>query len=401
MPMTKTEIVKLKLKIRQLKVDVGDDVIINVSLGKNLKVPTLLVSAERAFPPQQISFIVPVPSVHKIDVIALSKQIKQKVLAKLNPDSIDQPAQPQVESTYDLMVVDGNNIAHVMYHTHKLSVRQQATGVKFGVLTLLYKLYAKFNPQRIVVAFDNSIPLHRFESVPEYKANRRVHPDERDQDYEAVRKQIADLKLWLTNFGVTTVDMIQQEADDLIAAYSLNYPGRRIVVSNDKDLFQLVSEDVDVYAPTKKKLLVLENFEQEAGVPLQSYVLFRSLVGDKSDGLAGVHRCGEVTARKIIKEFPTLTKLRLGYLGDKLDQKHKKLIKNSGGMRNVKSMFNCMDLSYRPPEFGIVRANEYRPNKSFCTPKKFVQELTNAGFVSMINKENTEIFKKLMEYYGE
>lgn len=94
------------------------------------------------------------------------------------------------------------------------------------------------------------------------------------------------------------------EADDVISWLSNEIPGKTVIVSVDQDMLQLIREDVMVYSPIKDVIIDHQNFEEIVGVPISQFLRYKSLMGDKSDNLPGLTKCGPKTAKKYVTNYP-------------------------------------------------------------------------------------------------
>lgn len=109
----------------------------------------------------------------------------------------------------------------------------------------------------------------------------------------------------LNELGVKNMYPGILEADDVIAWLSTNIPGQKVIVSVDQDMLQLVSDDTFVYSPIKDVIIDKNNFKQKVGVSSDQFLRYKSLMGDKSDNLPGIDRCGPKTAVKLVEECKT------------------------------------------------------------------------------------------------
>ena len=118
------------------------------------------------------------------------------------------------------------------------------------------------------------------------------------------------------------------EGDDVMSWLSENLSGNNVIVSVDQDFLQLVQDTVSVYSPIKDIHITNQNFEEIVGVPVKDFLMYKALIGDKSDNIPGVPKVGDKTAKKIISagidtlstehqeiyaENVKLMDLRLGY----------------------------------------------------------------------------------------
>lgn len=130
----------------------------------------------------------------------------------------------------------------------------------------------------------------------EYKGTRDV---KRNNHVFSFEDKTTDI---LKPLGVKNMYPGILEADDVISWMCKHTPGRKMIVSVDQDMLQLVDENTSVYSPIKDVVIDYNNFEAITGVPREQFLRYKSLVGDKSDNLPGVERCGKKTAQKLIKE---------------------------------------------------------------------------------------------------
>ena len=95
------------------------------------------------------------------------------------------------------------------------------------------------------------------------------------------------------------------EADDVISWMSKKSDELKVIVSVDQDMLQLIDDNNVVYSPMKDVLIDKLNFESHTGCPIDQFLRYKSMVGDKSDNLPGINKCGPKTARKFIDRYPT------------------------------------------------------------------------------------------------
>ena len=207
-----------------------------------------------------------------------------------------------------LLILDGNNILiRALYASMTEELRTQdgrTSGVLFRAMNTLLGQLNTFRPTHFVCAFDYGRSKYRVEHYPDYKANR----DEDDSPERQERKErfLKELSLWkeaMDDLFLSYVSERKVEADDIIAALTVNHPGQKIVISSDHDLLQLVSPSCHVHkvAQTKKHQSVTftPNVVQEQfGVSAEELPYIWALAGDKGDNIIGLHRVGVKTAVK-------------------------------------------------------------------------------------------------------
>ena len=180
------------------------------------------------------------------------------------------------------------------------------TNATYGFTTMLRKLYQDEQPERIGISFDLPAPTFRHEEYKEYKATRRQMDDE-------LKVQLPFVRRVCEAFRLPVLELSGWEADDVIATLAkqaVEQGYRVLVVSGDKDLLQLVSDDVLVLNPGREgsgaTLYDRAGVEEKFGVPPERVVDVLALVGDSVDNVPGVPGIGEKGARDLIREYGSL-----------------------------------------------------------------------------------------------
>jgi DNA polymerase-1 len=169
----------------------------------------------------------------------------------------------------------------------------------------LRKFLEEHNHDKVVVFWDgNSNSSIRKSIYPQYKANRSQ--DMNEFKYESYLQQKSRVKQYLEEIFVRQVEMDNNEADDLIAYYTKVAVSEKIIIfSADKDLTQLISENVTVYSPTSKQYYGYGDMItiNKVSIPHNNVLLAKILTGDKSDNIDGIQLLGEKT---LVKLFPQM-----------------------------------------------------------------------------------------------
>ena len=171
-----------------------------------------------------------------------------------------------------------------------------------------------YKPDRCVIVFDGvGGSMKRRKIYSEYKAHKRtkvrlnrIYEDTSLGDEEAsLKKQLQRLVVYLTLLPVSVISLDNVEADDTMAYLALDHfkDWNSTIMSADKDFLQIVSDNVKVWSPTKKRLYGPQDVINEYGISPQNFVYYRALDGDVSDNVPGVRGCGLKT---ILKAFPML-----------------------------------------------------------------------------------------------
>lgn len=209
-----------------------------------------------------------------------------------------------------LVVIDGNSIVNrAFYGLPDLTTTDgRHTNGVLGFLNILIKIAEEEKPDYLAVAFDVKHPTFRHEMYEEYKGTRKGMPEE-------LREQMPLLKQMLSAMGVLTIECPGFEADDILGALSVKgaKDGMKVsLVSGDRDLLQLSTEDVLVRIPkTKRTGTEIEDYTpaqvlEKYGVTPAQIVDLKGLMGDSSDNIPGVPGIGEKTAVKILNAYPTV-----------------------------------------------------------------------------------------------
>ena len=210
-----------------------------------------------------------------------------------------------------IILVDGSSYLYRAYHALPplMNSAGQPTGAIRGVVSMLRKLIADYQPKEMVVVFDAKGKTFRNDLFPEYKANRPPMPDD-------LRAQIAPLHELIKIMGLPLLAIEGVEADDVIGtlAAEATQLGHRVVISTgDKDMAQLVSEHVSlvntmVKADTPKGYTEMdrEGVVEKFGLPPERIIDYLTLVGDKVDNIPGVPKVGPKTAVKWLTEYGSL-----------------------------------------------------------------------------------------------
>ena len=220
-----------------------------------------------------------------------------------------------IKKTDHFYLIDGSGyIFRAYYALPPLSRKSDGlpTGAVNGFCNMLYKLLeesrmdeSKNKPTHFAVIFDSARKNFRNEIYSDYKANRTDAPEDLAPQFEYIRKSVSA-------FNVESDELLNYEADDLIATYTeqiLKKGARVTIVSGDKDLMQLVKPGVRLYDPMKSKVLGNKEVKEKFGVEPNKVMDVQALAGDSSDNIPGVPGIGIKTAAELINKYKSLEKL--------------------------------------------------------------------------------------------
>ncbi len=230
-----------------------------------------------------------------------------------------------------LYLIDGHNVLYrTFFGLPRLSAPDGTpTNVVLGTTRILLKILREEKPYAIAAVFDSPEPTLRHTIFPEYKANRLKVPEE-------LLAQVPVVKEVIDALGVPRIEVPGAEADDIIGTLSrlAEEKGLEVVIiSSDKDLYQLVSPKVRIRDGMKEKAVGVEEVRETFGVGPGQVVELLALAGDPSDNIPGVPGIGEKTAFGLIREFGTVENLLANT--DKLKGKQREKIEQNVEMARL------------------------------------------------------------------
>ena len=204
------------------------------------------------------------------------------------------------------ILIDGNNVAYRAFYAIPDSISTSSgiiTNAVLGFTNMLLKLIEDQNPDTIICAFDSKVPTFRHKMFDQYKIHRKKMPDE-------LSKQFPLIKEVLDAFGIIYLEKDGFEADDILADIANNIRSKYdhiIIVTGDKDILQLVSNNIKVMGMkrgiTDTLMYDRQAVEEKFGVSPERIKDFLALMGDSSDNIPGVPGIGPKTARMLIKKY--------------------------------------------------------------------------------------------------
>ena len=205
-----------------------------------------------------------------------------------------------------IAIIDGNSIMHRAFHavpTYMMTTDGKHTNAVFGFISMLLKMVDEFSPDAVVCAFDAGIPDFRFEAVGEYKAQRPPMDPNLKEQFPLVEKL-------LDAMSIPVVKLDGWEGDDILGTLSARGDAEgdeSLLVTGDRDIFQLASENTKVVATMKGlsevKVYGPAEVRERYGVGPELVPDFIALKGDPSDNIPGVPGVGEKTAAKLLNQY--------------------------------------------------------------------------------------------------
>ncbi len=206
-----------------------------------------------------------------------------------------------------LYLIDGSSYIYRAYFAVRNLTSPAGIPVNalFGFIKMLLKLVREEEPDHLAVVFDAGRVTFRTELYPQYKANREAMPDD-------LRLQIGPIKGIVAAFTIPCLELEGFEADDIIGTIAQECEARGVavvVVTGDKDLMQIVTENITLLDTMKEKRSGVAEVVERFGVGPHLVVDILGLAGDSSDNIPGVPGIGEKTATKLLQEFGSLDDL--------------------------------------------------------------------------------------------
>ncbi|MBI0000474.1 DNA polymerase I [Bartonella sp. W8122] len=230
-----------------------------------------------------------------------------------------------------LFLVDGSSYIFRAYHALPPLTRKKdglPVGALAGFCNMLWKLLCDARdtavgvvPTHFAVIFDYSSETFRKKIYPEYKANRPTPPDDLIPQFSLIRQATRA-------FNLPCIEKEGYEADDIIATYASEATrsgAKTTIISSDKDLMQLVNQQVGMYDGMKDRPIGVAEVIEKWGVPPEKMIDLQSLTGDSTDNVPGVPGIGPKTAAQLLDEFGDLDTL-LAHAGDIKQQKRRENI---------------------------------------------------------------------------
>ena len=212
-----------------------------------------------------------------------------------------------------VILIDGNNILFRSYYAtaYNGNVMKNSKGFPtnalYGLVNMMNKIIAEENPTHIMVAFDKG-KTFRHDKYDTYKDGRSETPDE-------LKLQFPKAKELVEAMGINYFEIDNYEADDIIGTFAKrcndNPNFNAVIISSDKDLLQLITDEVEVklLKQVGNIRMTHEEFFNVYGIEPPRMVDLKALMGDSSDNIPGVKGIGEKTAISLLKDYGTLDNL--------------------------------------------------------------------------------------------
>ena len=279
-------------------------------------------------------------------------------------DNVQKPDDLGVNSR--VLIVDGLNL---YLRAFAVNGALNDNGVPVGGLTGFLRSLAyairETNPTRVVIVYDGAGGSQRRRKLcPEYKSNRK--PGKRitrwdafknaSEEKEAMKIQFSRLIEYLDFLPLNVISIDRIEADDTIAYIAHTLMKEDVtIMSADQDFLQLVNERITVWSPIKKKFYTPRMVMDDYGVPAHNFLMYKVLMGDKSDNIEGVKGLGPKKLPKIVPDLLTQQTLDLDFIlehaGKGEEPMHRKIVESATQLQINEEL---MDLK-NPPISGELK----------------------------------------------
>jgi DNA polymerase I len=290
------------------------------------------------------------------------------------------------------LLIDGHAVIYrAFYAIRNLTDKQgKLINAIYGFSRILLKTIQDYEPEYIAVTFDHKGKTFRHKDFKEYKANRSEMPDE-------LKPQIEEIKKFVESMNIPQFEKSGYEADDLIGTISKildkNHQVLTVIVTGDRDTFQLVDHNTHVWLPGRgkgqsDKEYGPEQVEEKMGVCPELIVDLKALMGDASDNIPGVKGVGPKTAVSLIKQAGNLDKVYEKLDSLEVSKKIKEKLINEKENAYISQKLAQIDLDV-PVEFDLKSCKMASYDKAKVT--KFFEEL---GFKSLLNMLPADEFEQ-------
>ncbi len=275
-----------------------------------------------------------------------------------------------------VFLIDGSGYIFRAYHALPPLTSPGGTpvGAVYGFTGMLFNLINEYPDNPFLVVFDAGRQTFRQKIYEEYKSHRPPAPEDLVPQFPLFREVCEKL-------GIASVEMADYEADDLIASYAKvgKETGHEVVIiSSDKDLMQLVDDNVNLFDPIKKKPIYEKEVFEKFGVTPSQVVDVQALAGDSSDNVPGVPGIGIKTAAELIQTFVTLENLLEQAHTIKQNKRRENLIQFAEQARISKKLVHLVDDLVLPLSFDDLHLKGFSSDAA-----NFFSQL---GFKNLMNR---------------
>jgi DNA polymerase I len=267
-------------------------------------------------------------------------------------------------STSKLILIDGNSIANRAFYALPLLSNSSGlhTNAVYGFTTMLLRLMEEEQPTHFLVAFDAGKITFRHKEYGDYKGGRAKTPPELSEQFPLIKEL-------LESFGIRQFELPGYEADDIIGTLTRMADEQKVevlVVTGDKDMLQLASENVTI-ALTRKGISEVDRFDPEQikekyGLSPLQIIDLKGLMGDASDNIPGIPGVGEKTALKLLSQYGSVEEV-LSHSGELTGKMKEKVSQHADDARMSKELATIFREVPLDMEWEELTYTGYEPEK--------------------------------------
>ena len=296
-----------------------------------------------------------------------------------------------------------------------------------GFLKSIGALVRNLKPTRVVIVFDGQggsqrrralFPNYKSHRKPITRVNRTYDLATAQQEQESMSNQLIALMRILACLPVTVIAIDNIEADDVIAyasEWTVKQGGKAIILSTDKDFYQMINEHIHLWHPIKKKSYTVETVLEDYKILPDNFVLYRALTGDKSDNVPGVRGIGEIkpngkSTSKLLKYYPEFSihpvdldflyeRAKLGY---KESTVYRNILANKDIIERNLQLMTLRDVNISAAA-KLTVANALQNHLPHLEKMTLTKLLVGGKFISAIQNYDvwlTTTFMPLLRFYG-
>jgi len=283
-----------------------------------------------------------------------------------------------------IYIIDCNSYAYRFFYAIPTLTTKDGVEVNavFGFFNMLNKLINEKQIDYLALVFDSAVPTFRHKLYEEYKIQREKMP-------ESLQNQIRIIKEICSISGIQVFQYDGLEADDIIANIAVKIAGddkKVMVMTSDKDMIQIIDENINIYKIGKDKEIILtpDKIKEEYGIKPKDIVDVLALMGDASDNIPGVKGIGEKTAYKLIREYKNIDNI-LAEIDKIKPEKIKNSIKESVEIIRLSRKLAVLNIDKEIPEkigFSLENCSVNNINRDALT-----KEFLKYNFKSLVSKK--------------
>ena len=240
------------------------------------------------------------------------------------------------------LLIDGNNTLHrthwIANNTGSVLINSKGvnTGSVFTFLKTVKSYVDQFNASKVYIAWDRKLTTEvNFRNTLTEGTYKGTRDQARNKE---VYDSMGDILNSIECLGIRNMFPGKLEADDVISWLGKTIPGKKIIISVDRDFIQLVAEDISYYNPIKKQLVDSHNFKETYEVDPKEYLYYKAIIGDVSDNIPGIEGYGKVKGLKLAVSYNEYKKTGT------CNEKDFEVIKSNEKI--IQDNLKLMDLSY-------------------------------------------------------